>query len=388
MYFSDRTPGDLSPNPIAQALQRVTQPYYDLTESNPTRCGFEYPPDLLKGLSRHENLLYEPMPLGTLEARVAVADYLNSKGQKIGPEKVVLTASTSEAYSYLFKLLGNPGNSFLVPVPGYPLLEHLIRLEAMTLVPFPFETAPDWPIDRGALEEAVDSKSRGLVVVNPNNPTGAFLNPGDQAYLESFCEKHHLAYISDEVFSDYGYSSENFTPWTPEGTLSFRLGGLSKSLGLPQLKLSWILLDGPEGLLRECYERLELIADTYLSVNTPVQTALKELLKFSPLFQRDLKKRLLANRTYLQERLDPSLPKSIAKLWPAQGGWYALVELVKEGIQEESLVLDFLEKEKVLVQPGGFYDFQKGRFLVLSLLPEQRVFQEGANRLQKYLSNL
>ena len=385
MYFSDRTPWDLSLNPIAQAIQRLT-PYLDLTESNPTRCGFEYPPDLLKDLGRAENLLYQPMPLGTLKAREAVADYLNSKGQKVEPEKVVLTASTSEAYSYLLKLLGDPGDSFLVPVPGYPLLDHLIRLEAMATVPFSFKMEADWPVDRVSLEEAVNSNSRGLVVVNPNNPTGAFLHPGDQDYLERFCKKHSLAFISDEVFSDYGYSGQNFTPSVPKASLSFRLGGLSKSLGLPQLKLSWVVLEGPERLLKECLERLEFIADTYLSINTPVQTGLKELLKFSPLFQRDLKKRLLANRAYLQERLDLSVPPSVARLWPAQAGWYALVELTQEGIQEESLVLGLLEKERVLVQPGGFYDFQKGRFLVLSLLPEPGIFQEGVRRLQKHLS--
>lgn len=385
MYFSDRTPGDLTPNPIAQALQKLTRPYDDLTESNPTRCGLGYPPDLLEELGRPEALKYEPHPFGSAEARETVADYLNSKGQKVEPEKVVLTASTSESYSYLFKLLGNPGHSLLAPVPSYPLLDHLIRLEGMSLVPFPFQKTSGWPLDRHALEEAVDSDCRGLVVVNPNNPTGTFLSRGDQEYLGKLCEGRRIPCISDEVFSDYVYPPGVFTPWVPQPVLSFRLGGLSKSLGLPQLKLSWMVMEGPDGLLRECRERLELIADSYLSVNTPVLLALKSLFKFAPLFQDQLMKRLLANRAFLENCLSLEVPPSTAKLWPAQGGWYALVEMTQEGVEEETLVLGLLEKEGVFVQPGGFYDFPEGRFLVISLLPQPEIFQRGAGRLARFL---
>ncbi len=311
-----------------------------------------------------------------------MADYLNTKGQLVDPAKVVLTASTSEAYSFLFKLLGDSGSSFLVPAPGYPLLDHLLRLEGMELIPYPLRMAVDWPVDLRRTEKTVNSACRGLVVVNPHNPTGTFLSCKDQEALGNICDKKQIAYIADEVFADYGYLGEFFKPWVPNNTLSFRLGGLSKSVGLPQLKLSWIILDGPSSLLDECQNRLELVADTYLSVNTPVQLALKDLLAFAPLFQKQLIDRVMNNRRFLAQELQ-SLDK--AKLWPAQGGWYALVEITEKDAREEQIVLDLLEKYQVLVQPGAFYDFPVGCFLVLSLLPIPTVFQEGVARFKKYI---
>ena len=383
MAFSNRTPGDLSPNPIAKAIEKTSgRPFLDLTESNPTRCGFDYPQDLLSGLASPSALRYEPSPFGLPQARQAVADYLNSKGQAVDPEKVVLTASTSEAYSFLFKLLGDSGNSFLVPTPGYPLLDHLLHLEGMELVPYPFQRAADWPVDLDLTFKAVNPSCRGLVVVNPHNPTGAFLSEGDQEALGALCEKNGLAYISDEVFADYAYPGRVFRPWVPKNALSFRLGGLSKSLGLPQLKLSWIVLEGPSGLLQECRDRLELIADTYLSVATPVQLALGDLLKFAPVFQKQLMDRVLSNRRVLEKELQ-GLEEAL--VWPAQGGWYALLEIKEKGARDEKIVLDLLEKHGVLVQPGAFYDFPEGCFLVLSLLPELGVFQEAVGKIVQYL---
>ena len=383
MAFSGRTPGDLSPNRIAKAIESISgQPLLDLTESNPTHCGFHYPSDLLSSLSSPPALHYEPFPFGHPKARQAVADYLCSKDQAVEADNVVLTASTSEAYSFLFKLLGDSGSSFLAPTPGYPLLDHLLHLEGMEGLPYPFQTAVDWPVDLAQTAKVVNDTCRGLVVVTPHNPTGAFLSQGDQEALGSLCEKNQIAYISDEVFADYAYPGMVFKPWVPKKTLSFRLGGLSKSLGLPQLKLSWIVLDGPDKLLHECRDRLELIADTYLSVNTPVQLAVEELLKFAPRFQRQLMDRVLGNRKTLEAALQ-GVGK--ASLWPAQGGWYALVEIKEKGAQDERLVLDLLEKQHVLVQPGGFYDFPEGCFLVLSLLPEPTVFQEGVSRIIRFL---
>jgi alanine-synthesizing transaminase len=382
LNFSDRTPGDLSPNPIAQALERAQgRPLLDLTESNPTCCGFDYPPDLLQALNRPEGLLYEPHPFGHPKARQAVADYLASKGQKADPSHVVLTASTSEAYSYLFKLLGNPGDSFLVPTPGYPLLDHLIRLEGMELVPYSLKAEPGWPVDLKGLEKSLQPRTRGLVLVHPHNPTGAFLSRSDQEALGRLCRERDWAYISDEVFSEFAYPGGRVQDFVPEGALSFRLGGLSKSLGLPQLKLAWMVLDGPPAPLAECRERLELIADTYLSVNTPVQLALKDLFRFAPGFQKQMLERVLENRAALGRALQRL---SGVKLWPAQGGWYALVEIQKKGARDEEIVLELLENHQVLVQPGGFYDFEGGTFLVLSLLPPPGVFQEGVEGLKKF----
>lgn len=383
MPFSGRTPGDLTPNHWAQGLeQHRSSPLLDLTLSNPTLCGLNYPPGLLEPLGHHRSLRYEPEPFGLLSAREAVAQYLTSKEQKVRGDQLVLTASTSEAYAFLFKLLADPGDRLLFPTPSYPLLEHLSRLEGVELLACPSRQKPGWPLDEAAIRKNLSDRCRGLVVVNPNNPTGAFLGPKDQALVAHICRERSLAFISDEVFADFAYPGQVFTPWTPKDVLSFRLGGLSKSLGLPQLKLSWIILDGPPDELQECRERLELITDSYLSVNTPVQAALPELLRFAPNFQEQVLRRVLDNRGVLERTFQEG---SGIRLWPAQGGWYALLEVLKPSGSDEDLVVHLMEKEGVLVQPGGFFDLEKGCFLVVSLLPEPGPFQEAASRLKRFL---
>ena len=384
MAFSERTPRDLSHNRITNALDVLqTGSYIDLTESNPTQCGFNYPADLLKKLNRSEGLVYQSDPLGNLRAREAVASYLASKGQRVEPANIFLTASTSEAYSFIFKLLGNPGDSFLVPAPGYPLLDHLLRLEGLEALPYSLRVESNWPVDLPLPHQNLQTNTKGLIVVNPQNPTGCFLSLSDQKALLDLCRQHQMAYLSDEVFSDFAYPGQGLAKNSSPAVLSFRLGGLSKSLGLPQLKLSWIILDGPKELLGECKERLELIADTYLSVNTPVQLALGDLFKFAPDFQNQGLHRVMDNRAFLEQTLKGVPGVSI---WPAQGGWYALVEIQKATLSEERWVLNLLEKHKVLVQPGGFYDFPKGCFLVLSLLPKSTDFEEGVRRIRECLA--
>jgi alanine-synthesizing transaminase len=382
MPFSDRTPEDLSHNLITQAMERAAgRAYLDLTESNPTRCGFNYPPDLLRGLSQPENLLYEPFPFGHPEARQAVADCLTGKGRRVEANSVLLAASTSEAYSYLFKLLADPGDSLLVSTPGYPLLDHLARLEAVELLPYPLKTEPGWPLDLVQLEKAIRPGTKAVIVVSPHNPTGSILSINDHKALDALCQKNGMALVLDEVFADFAYSIPPPTPIEPQA-LTFRLGGLSKSLGLPQLKLSWIVLEGPKDLVSQAQERLELIADTYLSVNGPVQKAAKDLLKFAPDFQKQVQERLQANRSLAEKALG-KLPG--VKVWPAQGGWYLLVELEKSGKTDEEWVIELLEKKGLLVQPGGFYDFLSGTFLVISLLPQTSVFQDGLGRIREHL---
>jgi aspartate/methionine/tyrosine aminotransferase len=383
MKFSNRTPDDLSPNTIARAIE-ATQPVLDLTQSNPTLCGFNYPPDILKGLSRPESLTYDPQAFGTLKAREVLAKYLSVQGQKVDPQNLVLTASTSEAYSYLFKLLGNPGDSFLVPIPGYPLLDHLLHLEGLELNPYSFQVHPDWPIDKTRFEASITPRTKGIITINPHNPTGAFLSENDQQVLLNLCEKFSMAYLSDEVFSDFAYSGQPQRIQNPK-VLTFRLGGLSKSLGLPQLKLSWIEILGPDKLVEECKERLELIADTYLSLNTPVQVALEDLLAFAPDIQNQIKTRLLNNRNKLEKVLSHLQG---VRGWPAQGGWYALVEVLREGAKDDELVIQLLKKHQVLVQPGGFYDFPTGCFLVISLLPQPDIFEAGVIQLRQFFENL
>ncbi len=376
----------MSPNPISEALSRSgSKPFLDLMNSNPTQCEFDYPQTLLEPLGLPHSLVYEPLSFGSEAAREALAGYLASKGQKVKAQNLLLTASTSEAYSYLFKLLGNPGDSFLIPSPGYPLLEHLLRLEGLKAIPYPLKVAANWPLELEKVERAITSRCKGLIVVNPNNPTGCFLSPNDQSAIIKLCEKHGLAYISDEVFSDFAYPPFSLSDCTNSQGLSFRLGGLSKSLGLPQLKLSWVAMEGPEEVLKESRERLELIADTYLSVNTPVQIALKELLQFAPDFQKEVLSRVSSNRLILERNLKEV--KEV-KVWPAQGGWYALVEITKQEVLEEALIIELLEKHQVFVQPGAFYDFPSGCFLVLSLLGPANLFVEGVSRLKKALSGL
>jgi alanine-synthesizing transaminase len=384
MRFSQRTPDDLSLNAIASAVEASLQPVLDLTQSNPTICGFNYPSDILKGLSRPEVLTYDPQAFGTHEARQVLSDYLSGRGQGVDPQNLILTASTSEAYSYLFKLLGNSGDSFMVPTPGYPLLDHLLRLEGLELNPYSFQLHPDWPVHLTELESGITPQTKGIITVNPHNPTGAFLSETDQQMLLNLCEKYSIAYISDEVFSDFAYGDKPKSPFHPK-VLSFRLGGLSKSLGLPQLKLSWIEIQGPEKLVKECKERLELIVDTYLSVNTPVQVALEGLLAFAPNIQNQIKNRLLENRKSLKKAF---ADLQTVKIWPAQGGWYALVEVLREGVQDEDLVIRLLREQQVLVQPGGFYDFPTGCFLVISLLPQPDLFETGVTRLRNFFEGL
>ena len=383
MSFSTRTPDDLSHNPIARVQERLKDvPVLDLTQSNPTQCGFEYPLHLLEPLGRPQALRYEPEPFGHSVAREAVAHYLSAQGSSVEASQVILTASTSEAYSFIFKLLGNPADSFLVPTPGYPLLDHLLRLEGLEALPYSYRQEPGWPLDRNSLDAVEKSNCKGIIAVNPHNPTGCFLTPEDEQFLMKLCQKRRIAYLSDEVFAEFGYSGQKNQRMLSSEVLSFRLGGLSKSLGMPQLKLSWIVLDGPPGILDDCRERLELIADTYLSVNSPVQGALKDLLVFAPSFKKQVLNRVLANRAFLEKGLKPL---SWVKVWPAQAGWYALVELLKPGASDEKLVIELMEEQKVLVQPGGFYDFSHGCFLVLSLLPPAAVFEEGIDRLKKTL---
>jgi alanine-synthesizing transaminase len=386
MNFSNRIPRDLTNNRIYHLLDRLSKKdLIDLTESNPTKCGFLYPSDILQALGNPAGLTYEPYPFGIPSARRAIADYLRTKGQSVDPENIVLTSSTSEAYSFLFKLLCDSGDSFLVPTPGYPLLEYLTSLEGVKVVPYPLLMEPGWQVDLESVEKAVSARAKGLIVVNPQNPTGCLLSPGDHHALFNLCLRHSMAYISDEVFLDYIHSNMNYSLDPDAEVLSFRLGGLSKSMGMPQLKLAWIVLGGPPKILSECLERLELIADTYLSVGTPVQLGLNRILEFAPEFQKQMMVRVTENRMILGRNLKGFRG---VRIWPSQGGWYALVEILEKTVVEEEMVISLIEKHRVIVQPGGFYDFPRGCFMILSLLPTGPIFLEGLLRIQRFLKKI
>lgn len=321
--------------------------------------------------------LYEPVPAGLEWARHAVSGYY---GGHVDPERILLTTSTSEGYAYLFKLLTDPGDEILVPRPSYPLFEFLAGMEMVNIVPYSLVHDGRWRIDFDHLERQATDRVRAIVLVNPNNPTGSFLKRDELARLLAFCREHRLAIISDEVFADYGFGPDTarVTSLTNvDDVLTFSLSGLSKIVGLPQMKLGWIVVSGPPELQCAAIERLALIADTYLSVGTPVQWAAPKFFELGRSIQRMIAHRTLENLQALRSALGPESP---FRLLEPEGGWYAVLEVPRTRT-EEDWVLELLEHDDVLVQPGFFYDFESEAHLVLSLLTPTDVFSEGIRRL-------
>jgi alanine-synthesizing transaminase len=382
--FSNRLAVDLRPNRLAQAVaarRRAGDPIIDLTESNPTRAGFEYPADLLAPLADARGLIYAPEPFGLIAARRAVAAEYGRRGIVADPERLVLTASTSEAYSLLFKLLAAPGDDVLVPRPSYPLFELLTTLDGLAARPYDLEYHGIWSIDVASVERAVGPRTRALLVVNPNNPTGSFVSKAEIERLASICGPRGIALIVDEVFADYELGAVDAGDRAPviarDDVLVFGLGGLSKSIGLPQLKLGWIAVAGPDRIVAEAIGRLELICDTYLSVSTPVQLAAAELLDRGAAVRRQIGARVVANYGRLKA-LAASAPSSC--VLTASAGWYAVVR-VPTLRSEEDLVLDLVASDGVLVHPGYFFDFPRESYLIVSLLPPAAPFAAGIERM-------
>jgi len=376
--FSGRIPAALAPNRIAEALAR-TPPRFDLTVANPTRCGIPYPDGLLAGLADPSALVYCPDPRGLEVAREAVAAEVARFGVAVDPRRVVLTASTSEAYAFLFKVLANPGDAVLVPSPSYPLFEHLAHVEAVQAIPYHLEPELGWRPDLHELAGA-PTAVRAIVVVHPNNPTGSFLHPDDAAAIVGLAAARGWAIVADEVFLDYplaGGAGAGRTLAATESALTFTLGGLSKSVGLPQLKLAWTVVSGPQRLVEESLARLEFVADTFLSVATPVQLALPDLLRRGAAVRAAIATRCRANLERLRQEV-AGVP-AVAAAEPG-GGWSAVVR-VPALVGEEELVLELLREDGVAVQPGYFFDFPTDGVLVVSLLPEPRTFAEGVERL-------
>jgi len=376
--FSSRLPARLSANAFSQAvadLRRRGVPLIDLTVTNPTRVGLAYPPDLLISLAGAGALSYDPAPFGLSSAREAVAGAMSSPSVRVDADRVVLTASTSEAYGLLFKLLCDPGDSVLIPQPSYPLFELLTRLDAVEATPYRLEEHGAWSIDRESVIAACDVRTRAVLVVSPNNPTGSMLRRDDHEWLVAFARERDLALISDEVFADF--------PVTPRPdassllgearVLTFTLGGLSKSAGLPQVKLGWIVVSGPGDEVAQALERLEVICDTYLSVSTPVQVAAPRLIADSAPVREAI--RLRVQRNYRALR-DAAAAYPAVRVVPPEGGWSAMIQ-VPETIGEEALVLRLLHDAHVVVHPGYFFDCHQGAHIVVSLLPEPDLFAAG-----------
>jgi alanine-synthesizing transaminase len=381
--FSSRVPADLSENRLTRALTALAasgEHVLDLTETNPTKVGLPLSDDLLEPLANDASLVYEPQSLGLPRARLEVSRDFARRGLDVPPERVALTASTSEAYSLLFKLLCDPGDRVLVPQPSYPLFDHLTRLDGIEAASYRIEFHGGWLVDLDSMHRVVSPRTRAILAVSPNNPTGSFLSRDEIASLSRIAQAHDLALIGDEVFADYVIDAGHEQPpsvLADPAVLTFGLGGLSKSAGLPQLKLGWVGIGGPEPLVVDARARLELIADTYLSVSTPVQHALPALLAAGAEIRARILERVRANFRHLAAA---SAACAACTLLPADGGWSAVLR-VPATLAEEALALALLERDHVLVHPGYFFDFAREAFLVVSLLPDPGVFREGVRRM-------
>lgn len=383
--FSTRVPGDRRPNDLALAAARARArgPVLDLTLSNPTRAGIDYPPDLLSSLSHPAALSYRPAPLGLPDAREAIAEDYARRGVRIDAERIVLTSSTSEAYSVLFKLLGDPGRSdVLTPVPSYPLFDHLARLDGVVQRRYALEYHGAWTVDLDSLDRAWTPATRAVLTVSPNNPTGSVVGDDDADELTRRCADREAALIVDEVFCDYPLGSPFVEPraFGDPPCLLCRLGGLSKSVGLPQVKLGWMALNGPPGIVAEALDRIELICDTYLSVSTPVQIAARSLLERGAPVRAHILDRVRANDATLRGIVSGGG----ASVLPADGGWSAVIR-VPATRAEDALAAELLEHDAVLVHPGYFFDFPHEAFVVVSLLPEPDEFARGIRLVQDRL---
>ena len=382
--FSHRLPPYAEPNALSRAVETLRVegvPFVDLTESNPTRAEIPYPDDLLTSLADPAALRYEPSSFGLASARRAVAEDQRRRGVTVDPAHVVLTASTSEAYSWLFKLLCNPGDGVLVPRPSYPLFDHLTALEGVRTHPYAIEYHGQWEIDVESLA-AAPLDIRALLVVSPNNPTGSFLSADELQRVSALCRHRKWALIVDEVFADYPLEASR--PLTDVAlrseVLCFTLAGLSKTIGLPQLKLGWCIAGGPAAERDAALAALEVIADSYLSVGTPVQVATPTLLGSGASIRASIQGRIRRNLAALRG-IAAGFPAS--EVLRADGGWSAVLR-VPSTRGEESLVLDLLRAERVLVHPGYFFDFPREAYLVVSLLPPEEPFADAVARVLRF----
>jgi alanine-synthesizing transaminase len=386
--FSSRTPAQLHANRLTAALaarRAEGKPIIDLTLSNPTRVGFEYPEGLLQPLADPRALVYDPQPLGTADARHAVAADYARRGLAVQPDRIALTASTSEAYSLVFKLLADANDEVLVPRPSYPLFDHLTRLDLLHARPYDLEYHGAWTIDLDSVERAVTPRTRALLLVSPNNPTGSFVSAGELDRLAAICAEREIAIVADEVFADYelepGAARRAGRVSMRDDVLSFSLGGLSKTVGLPQVKLGWFAVAGPPPLVAAALERLELICDTYLSASTPAQVAAAALLECGTAVRMQIAARVRTNYEHLQTAVTGTACTCLR----SEGGWYGVLR-VPSVESEDDLVVGLLAGDGVLTHPGYFFDFPHESFLVLSLLPPEAMFADGLSRALRYVT--
>ncbi len=380
--FAKRTNWNLAPNRLSEALavyRSAGKPMLDLTVSNPTECGFEYDGSaVLSALSNPAVLSYEPNPRGLESARRAVAGYYAERKEEVSIEDIFLTTSTSEAYSYVFRTLCDPGDELLIPSPSYPLFDFLADIQDVNLVRYPLLYDHGWQIDFHALEQAITPRTRGVIVVHANNPTGHFAKRAEIAKVNSICAARELAIIADEVFLDFTLEENRPASFAANrGALTFTLSGLSKISGLPQMKAAWLIAGGPQEWKREALARLEVIADTYLSVNAPVQLAIPRFLEQRHAFQQQVISRVRRNLAELDRQLAEQ--KTCARL-TVEGGWCVVLR-VPATRSDEDRAIELLTAQEVSVHPGHFYEFASDGYLVMSLITPERIFAEGTSRL-------
>jgi aspartate/methionine/tyrosine aminotransferase len=389
MRFSQRTNWNTEETDLARAHRerlRAGLPIADLTASNPTRCGFTYPQDLLGNLRNPHALDYDPTPRGLLAAREAVCAYYADHGAAVSPDQIILTTSTSEAYSYLFRLLCDPGSEILVPQPGYPLFDFLAALDDVRLKTAPLVYDHGWQIDPEGFRRAITPATRAIVLVHPNNPTGHFTRPWEASELARLCREHNLSLIADEVFLDYAFSSAGRPATFASGPAPgledipvFVVSGLSKICGLPQMKAAWIVATGSERTA--ALDRLEVVADTFLSMNAPIQWALPAWLAG----RRDLQQQILARVTTNLSELDRQLAADpLVRRLELEGGWYAVLRVA--ALQPDETTVGELLDRGVWVQPGYFFGMPPSGWLVLSLLTPEPDFRTGVTTLLNYLA--
>jgi alanine-synthesizing transaminase len=384
--FSRRTNWNLAPNRLSVAQQEALssgRKLIDLTISNPTRAEIKYDESaILKALANPQSLDYDPQPKGLRTAREALACYY---APVLDSENLILTTSTSDGYSFVFRLLCNPGDEILVPKPSYPLFDFLAELQDVTLAPYSLLYDHGWQIDFHSLESTITSKSRGIVLVHPNNPTGSYVSADERQRLNELCQEHKLALIVDEVFLDYAHDDEHKPSFTTNrDALTFTLSGISKISALPQMKLAWIAVGGPPAEVAAAMQRLEIIADTYLSLNAPIQLAAPVLLDQRKTIQSQLMQRVRANLTDLDRQL--ARQKSCSRL-EVKGGWYAVLRIPVTR-SDEDFAIELLQHSGVLVHPGHFYDFPSDGNLVLSLIATEEEFRSGVSATLQFANSL
>jgi alanine-synthesizing transaminase len=385
--FSSRTDWNTAPNKLSGLIAEKRlkgEIIFDLTESNPTKCEFSYPDhEIIKALNTPSITSYKPEPFGLLSARKAIAEYYAELSVAIKSEHIVLTSGTSEAYSFLFRLLCNVGDEVIVPQPSYPLFDYLCQLNDIKLKNYRLAYDDEWYIDFESLQEQITERTRAIVLVHPNNPTGSYLKQDEFNRICSLASKHNCSIITDEVFGPYDILPNVHRAHilnSESDVLLFSLNGISKLLGLPQLKLSWIIAHGSSQFTTEALKRLEIIGDTFLSVNTPVQLALPNILLYSSDIGSQIRSRIQTNYRLLQSVFTGS---SVSVL-RVEGGWNAILQFPQRKSDEEWTVQILLQKN-IIVQPGHFYDFDRESCIVISLLPILRIFKESIEEIHRFI---